>query len=127
MGRDHDGRSLSRGSSACHRPVTRTPGPHGPPTGTVTEEGNVSETFSLGRIAGIRVGVNASVLVIVLIIAGGLAFSRFPLVLPGRGAAAYVAAGVVAAVAFLASLLAHERSEERRVGKECRSRWSPYH
>ena len=25
-------------------------------------------------------------------------------------------------------LLAHSiRSEERRVGKECRSRWSPYH
>ena len=23
--------------------------------------------------------------------------------------------------------IAHERSEERRVGKECRSRWSPYH
>src|SRR3712207_2577162 len=23
--------------------------------------------------------------------------------------------------------LAYERSEERRVGKECRSRWSPYH
>ena len=22
---------------------------------------------------------------------------------------------------------AHYRSEERRVGKECRSRWSPYH
>ena len=21
----------------------------------------------------------------------------------------------------------HSRSEERRVGKECRSRWSPYH
>ena len=21
----------------------------------------------------------------------------------------------------------HARSEERRVGKECRSRWSPYH
>ena len=21
----------------------------------------------------------------------------------------------------------YERSEERRVGKECRSRWSPYH
>src|SRR5256885_2435918 len=31
----------------------------------------------------------------------------------------------------LAALAAHEagrlRSEERRVGKECRSRWSPYH
>ena len=24
-------------------------------------------------------------------------------------------------------LLRHGRSEERRVGKECRSRWSPYH
>ena len=23
--------------------------------------------------------------------------------------------------------LVHDRSEERRVGKECRSRWSPYH
>jgi len=23
--------------------------------------------------------------------------------------------------------LYHQRSEERRVGKECRSRWSPYH
>src|SRR2546430_17521700 len=23
--------------------------------------------------------------------------------------------------------LPHDRSEERRVGKECRSRWSPYH
>ena len=27
----------------------------------------------------------------------------------------------------LEELLADERSEERRVGKECRSRWSPYH
>ena len=24
-------------------------------------------------------------------------------------------------------LLGDQRSEERRVGKECRSRWSPYH
>src|SRR2546422_6840918 len=26
-----------------------------------------------------------------------------------------------------AHLVARDRSEERRVGKECRSRWSPYH
>ena len=26
-----------------------------------------------------------------------------------------------------ADLATAERSEERRVGKECRSRWSPYH
>src|SRR2546422_11576639 len=28
---------------------------------------------------------------------------------------------------LLARLEKEERSEERRVGKECRSRWSPYH
>ena len=27
----------------------------------------------------------------------------------------------------LSNLLGTDRSEERRVGKECRSRWSPYH
>ncbi len=68
----------------------------------------MTETFRLGRIAGIRVGVNASVLVIVAIIAAGLALGRFPLVLPGRSGLAYAAAALVAAVAFLASLLAHE-------------------
>ena len=26
-----------------------------------------------------------------------------------------------------AEMIAQARSEERRVGKECRSRWSPYH
>src|SRR2546422_11171139 len=25
------------------------------------------------------------------------------------------------------NIMNHDRSEERRVGKECRSRWSPYH
>ena len=28
---------------------------------------------------------------------------------------------------FFFGVYAAERSEERRVGKECRSRWSPYH
>ena len=32
-----------------------------------------------------------------------------------------------AALAHAERLLAEGRSEERRVGKECRSRWSPYH
>src|SRR2546430_11540937 len=39
-------------------------------------------------------------------------------------------AALAAEVAVLAggpSRLAARRSEERRVGKECRSRWSPYH
>ena len=29
--------------------------------------------------------------------------------------------------AYINSKVAKQRSEERRVGKECRSRWSPYH
>src|SRR2546430_14323496 len=40
-------------------------------------------------------------------------------------------AGALAALAFAAAvavLIGYPcRSEERRVGKECRSRWSPYH
>ena len=34
---------------------------------------------------------------------------------------------VLVALMYLASLLLDLRSEERSVGKECRSRWSPYH
>ena len=29
--------------------------------------------------------------------------------------------------AITSQIFSHRRSEERRVGKECRSRWSPYH
>ena len=68
----------------------------------------MNESFRLGRIAGVRVGVNSSVLVIVAIIAGGLALGRFPQQLPGRSTGLYVLAALVAATAFLASLLAHE-------------------
>ena len=36
--------------------------------------------------------------------------------------------GYIAAVATVEKgTFKHIRSEERRVGKECRSRWSPYH
>ena len=36
---------------------------------------------------------------------------------------------IVEAPSYMAALTAfyRSRSEERRVGKECRSRWSPYH
>ena len=33
----------------------------------------------------------------------------------------------ITAIAAVLTLMVKERSEERRVGKECRSRWSPYH
>ena len=48
-----------------------------------------------------------------------------------EGPDAYARAGGIASrVTGLLDALSeagHPRSEERRVGKECRSRWSPYH
>jgi Zn-dependent protease/CBS domain-containing protein len=66
------------------------------------------ETFSLGRISGIRIGVNWSVLVIVVLLAYGLAAGEFPAAAPHRPAAEYVVAALVTAAAFFGSLLAHE-------------------
>lgn len=68
----------------------------------------MSETFRLGHIFGVRVGVNWSVVVIFALITIGLAAGRFPLLYPDLAAGAYVAAGLVAGVVFFASLLAHE-------------------
>ncbi|MBV9059529.1 MAG: site-2 protease family protein [Pseudonocardiales bacterium] len=67
-------------------------------------------SFWLGRIAGIRVGVNWSVLVIFVLIAGGLAASRFPATYPQYSNSAYIVAAVLTAVVFFISLLAHETS-----------------
>ncbi|MGW0210220.1 site-2 protease family protein [Streptomyces sp. NPDC003233] len=65
-------------------------------------------TFTLGRIAGVRVGVHWSVLLIFGIIAFGLAQGQFPHVYPGHAPVLYWTAGLGTAVVFFASLLAHE-------------------
>jgi Zn-dependent protease len=65
-------------------------------------------SFRLGRIAGVPVGVNWSVLVIFLLIAWALSASQFPRAYPGHSVVAYVAAGLAAAVVFFLGLLAHE-------------------
>ena len=68
----------------------------------------MSENVSLGRIFGIHVGLNWSLLVVVALIAWSLATSLLPSASPGQSSGAYWAAGVVSAAVFLASLLAHE-------------------
>ncbi|HEX5493722.1 MAG TPA: site-2 protease family protein [Mycobacteriales bacterium] len=68
----------------------------------------MNQSFSLGRIAGVRVGVNWSVLVIFGLIVYGLAGVQFPRLYPGYVGGAYLLAGLAAAVVFVASLLAHE-------------------
>ena len=47
-----------------------------------------------------------------------------------RGVAYYgfnMATERVSGIKDITQVIVEERSEERRVGKECRSRWSPYH
>src|SRR5680860_434228 len=71
---------------------------------------DMRETLRLGRVNGIAVGVNWSVLVIFALITLGLAAGRFPDLYPDLPAVAYGAAGLAAGVLFFASLLAHELS-----------------
>lgn len=81
-------------------------------------------SISLGRIAGIKVGINASVFLILAILVGGLATGQLPAAFPGRGIAAYVIAAIIAALLFMASLLAHELAHSlvaRRNGIEVES------
>lgn len=66
------------------------------------------EHVRLGRIAGIAVGINWSVLAIFALITFGLAAGQLPAAYPGRATAAYAVAGVIAGALFFLSLLAHE-------------------
>jgi Zn-dependent protease/CBS domain-containing protein len=68
----------------------------------------MTESIRLGRIAGVSVGLNWSVVVIFLLIAGSLAFGYLPFVHEDLPTSAHVAAGLVTAVVFFLSLLAHE-------------------
>ncbi len=81
-------------------------------------------SISLGRIAGIKVGINASVFLIVAILVLGLATGQLPAAYPGRSVIAYAIGAIVAALLFLASLLAHELAHSlvaRRNGIEVES------
>lgn len=68
----------------------------------------VRATFWLGRVAGVRIGVHWSVLLIFVLIALGLAEGRLPAAYPGHAPALYWAAGLATSVVFFGSLLAHE-------------------
>jgi Zn-dependent protease/CBS domain-containing protein len=68
----------------------------------------MNENLSLGRIAGIHVGLNWSLLVVAALIAWSIATGILPAAAPGQTTAAYWTAGVISAFVYLASLLAHE-------------------
>ena len=79
------------------------------------------DSITIGRIAGISVGINWSWLIVFALIAWTLATSIFPSTNPGLGDGAYVAMALVAAVLFFTSLLLHEYGhalQARRDGME---------
>lgn len=68
----------------------------------------MNESIPLGKIAGIRVGLNWSLLVVFVLISWGLAGDTFPIAYAGYSIGAYWTAGLATAVVFFASLIAHE-------------------
>jgi Zn-dependent protease/CBS domain-containing protein len=81
----------------------------------------VDATFQLGRIAGIRIGVNWSWLIVFALIVWSLAEAVFPSQNPGLSDGEYIALAVVAAILFFVSLLLHELGhalQARREGVE---------
>src|SRR6187397_2125490 len=79
------------------------------------------DSLTLGRIAGIRFGVNWSWVIVFALIVWTLATGIFPTQNPDHEQSTYVAMAIVAAILFFASLLAHEFGhalEAKREGVE---------
>src|SRR5919109_4469400 len=68
----------------------------------------MGDSIVLGRIYGIRIGINWSWLVLAALLVWSLSASVFPETNPGLADGTYVTMGVVAAVLFFACLLLHE-------------------
>jgi Zn-dependent protease len=68
----------------------------------------MEDSIRLGRIGGVPVGVNWTLLVIFALVAFGVAGGRLPEEFPGYAPGTYVLAGVAVAILFFASILAHE-------------------
>jgi Zn-dependent protease len=76
------------------------------------------ESFRLGRIAGVPIGANWTVVVIASLIAWALAVQVLPAAAPGRPAIEYWAVGGAAATLFFLSLLAHELAHAVQARRE---------
>lgn len=66
------------------------------------------QTIPLGRIAGIPVGFNWSLLLVVGLLAWTFAAHEFPVEFPGRSEIVYWAAGIITTAVFFSCLLVHE-------------------
>jgi Zn-dependent protease/CBS domain-containing protein len=70
----------------------------------------VAPTIRLGRLFGIEIGFNWSLIFIFVLIAWTLATGVLPRDVPGQGQVAYWVVGAAGAIVFYACLLAHELS-----------------
>lgn len=78
-------------------------------------------SYTLGRVAGIEIGINWSVLALLALIMWTLATGVFPDQNPGLGDNSYFAMAVIASFGFFASILLHELGhalQARRDGME---------
>jgi len=78
----------------------------------------MTSSITLGRIAGIRIGIHWSWLVVFGLITWSLATAVFPDQNPGLGDSTYIAMAVVAAILFFTSLLLHELGHAFRARRE---------
>lgn len=78
----------------------------------------MGDSLSLGRIAGIRIGVNWTVLLLAALLVWTLATAVFPDALPDSPAAVHLVLAVVAAVLFLLSILLHELGHALRARRD---------
>ena len=81
----------------------------------------MQSTFKLGRVAGVEIGINWTWLAVFALTAWTLADGVFPETNPGLGAGTYWTMGIVAALVFFVSILAHELGhavQARREGME---------
>ena len=66
------------------------------------------QTISLGKIAGVPIGFNWSLIFVVALLTWTFAGYEFPREFPGRSGQIYWGAGILTTTAFFACLLAHE-------------------
>jgi Zn-dependent protease/CBS domain-containing protein len=81
----------------------------------------VTASFTLGRIAGIKIGINWTWLIVFALITWSWATQIFPDQNPGLGDGTYVVMALVAALLFFLSILLHELGhavQARREGME---------
>ena len=81
----------------------------------------MSSTIRLGKVYGIEIGLNWSLVFVFALVAWSLAVTILPQAVPNQSTAAYWITGLIGAVVFYACLLAHELSHSvvaRRNGVE---------